>query len=836
VLTLKTALTERSLCNEPNDKCVQYLWQGALHGASYYSKLVPALIGNLRISDVLNINESSTEQVKTTDGLTNFVENENTELVNSVVKPSIPLPYEVKEDVQQLLQRPVEVYSFSWDVGGTGFSIDPLALWLANPAVARKLSNFMLLRTGGLKVKIVTNGTPYLYGRFQVGWWPHIASDAFATAVALASPQRISTLPHVADIDPSVNQSIEMELEDFMRTDIALVSVAPSFGSLVGISTVALQSATASGVAQYCEISIYVSAKDPSLQHNTFNKTYYATSAEYKGKISAPLTKVVKATSILSKIPIIGPYMTAAGVAAQMGADVAAIFGFSKPVTGKDPELMVIRSNGNMANTEGLDTASSLTFHKQAVSVVDPGYYGLLREDQLAVAYIIRRWSLCATTVSWADTDAVGAILATMRVGTHFGYTGTYPCAQTNLGYIAEMFAAFKGSLEVKAVFCVSQFHTGRIQILYDPTNVTSYATDPTNVNLNWVVDLQSEREVMMHIPFADNTPWKQTDSLTAFAGHAEGGNPRLNFRVVNKLRAGAVATTVTILLYVRAGEDFEFADPTLLSTQNASKQATFMPAAATGAAPTNAGYSYYGTSGVVGNNDSEVMAITHFTERVVSLRQLLKRYQFEKTVSMNISSVVGDSLQYICVRDYPTQPGTVANGSGTTTIQLNTVPHSAMTWLGPSFVAWRGSIKSKIFPVLSTVNGYFVNRASSGIGNYMNGAQALTSALTRKWLGNNVAGTEYFQCSVPASFGSAASCVGAGSPIEVSNHWTLRERWERVADYNTSYKTGSGLVVLAYAAADVLDPDFAVYKAVGDDFMFLCYKGPPIIYEYTFA
>lgn len=774
--------------------------------------------------------------MKTSDGLSNFVENDVTEVVNEVTTPTIPLPYSVEQDIKQFLQRPVEVYNFSWDIGGTGFTIDPLALWLAIPAVSRKLSNFMLLRTGGLKVKIITNGTPYLYGRFTVGWWPHQTTDAFATAVAIASPQRISTLPHVADIDPSVNQTFELELEDFMPKDIALVNVAPTMGSLVGISTVGLQSATGSGVTQYCEVTIYVSAKEPVFQHNTFTKTYYATSKEYKGKISAPLTKVVKATNILSKIPIIGPYMTAAGVAAQMGADVAAIFGFSKPVNGKDPELTVIRASGNMANIEGLDTASSLTFHKQAVSVVDPTYYGLLREDQLAIAYIIRRWSLCSTTVTWADTDAMNTILASPKVGTHFGYTGTYPCAQTNLGYIAEMFGAFKGSFEIKAVFPVSQFHTGRLQILFEPTGATSYATDPTNVNLNWIVDVQNEREVVMHIPFADNTPWKQTDSLTTFAGHAEGANPRLNFRVVNKLRAGAVATTVTILLYIRAGEDFEFADPTLLSTQTASKQAVFMPVAATGAAPTNSGYSYYGTSGVVGNNDSELMTITHFTERVVSLRQLLKRYHFEKLVSIPISSETGATAQYKCLRDYPVQPGTVANGSGTTTINANTVPHTALTWLGPSFVGWRGSIKTKLFPLVHTTSGVFVNRASTAVGTYMSGAQLLSSGIARKWFGNTIAGHEFFNAAIPSSFGVSAECTGVGTVIEISNPWADRERWETVANYNTDYKTGTGLVLTAFSIQDQSDPQFALCRAVGDDFMLLNYKGPPIIYEYSFA
>lgn len=814
--------------------CVHYLWQGALYGASYYSNLVPALTGKLRISDVINTNTNT--ETTNEGGLSNFINNEETEVVNHVVEPSRPLMNEVMQDIEQFLQRPVEIYSFGWDITGAGFTIDPLALWLANPAIARKLSNFMFLRTGGLKIKIVTNGTPYLYGSFGIGFWPQLANDAFATAVALASPQRISNLPQYTSIDPSTSSSMELLIPEFQQYDVGLTAVAQAIGSLVGIEEVSLENATASGTTQYCEISIYCSAINPRVLHNTFSKTYYATSAEYKGKISKPLSSVAKVSKLLSNIPVIGPYATALGEAASLGAAAAAIFGYSKPVTPYDPSLVVVRHNGNMANTEGLDTASSLTFAKQASSIVDPTYFGLLNEDQLAISYIIRRWSLSSTNVTWADTDAVNTVLSTMNVGPHFGYTGTYPCAQTNIGYISEMFGSYRGSIEVKAVFCISQFHTGRLQILYDPAGNTSFATDPTNVDLNWIVDLKEQREVVMKLPYAEILSFTPTNSMTMFAGHVENSGPRIIFRVINRLRAGAIATTVTVKLYVRAGEDFEFADPTLLATQTAAKQAVFQPSAAVGAAPTNSGFSYYGTSGIDANYDSPVVSIACNTERVVSLRNLLKRYQFEKTITATINSTAGNTVSYQCLRDYPLQPGTVYNGSGTTTVQLNAVPHNAMTWIGPSFVGWRGSIKTKLFPLTGVTNGMFVNRTSVNLGNYMSGDEALSVVVTRKWFGNDIAGTEFSGISVPSSFGSAASCTGIGGPVEIANHWVCRQNFELVSDYNTDYKTGSGLVLKFFSNSDTTDPLYAVYRAVGDDFMFLNYKGPPIIYEYTYA
>lgn len=800
---------------------------------AYYSMLSPARKGKPRITDVTNFNDETKTTVE--GGITTFVDSEDTEVTNVLPVSSLVAFNVVQQDIQEFLKRPVEIYSFSWDIGGSGFTIDPYTLWLSNPAIARKLSNFMFIRTGGLQIRVVTNGTPYLYGSFSVSFWPNIAENSFATNAALASPERMSNLPQHMCIDPSVNSTTEMQIVEFLKNDQQLTIAASTQGSLIGIQEVALQNASGTGTTQYCEISIYASAINPQVMVNTYTKSFYATSAEYKGKVSAPLGKVAKVGDMLKNVPIIGTYASAVGQAADLGARVAALFGYSKPVNPNDPTLMVMRAHGNMTNTEGLDTASSLTFAKQSQSIIDPSYFNLKAEDELAIAYIIRRWSLVPLRVTWADTDAVNTVLESTRVGPHFGYSGSYPCAQTNLGHISDMFRYWRGNIEVKAVFCVSQFHTGRLQIIAEPSGDSAFADgDPTNVVQNWIVDLKEQREVEMVVPFSNTNPFVANDLAP---GAAETFFTLLSFRVINKLRAGSIATTVSIKLYVRAGEDFEFNQPTLAKTQNASLQYVFQPSAATGALPTNSGYSYFGTSGVVANYDSPVVTAVHMTERIVSLRTILKRYQFEKEVVIPIEDATGNSINYKCIRDYPNQPGSVTNGVGTSTVLINTIPHNAMTWLGPCYAAWRGSIKTKIFPYLGAVNGLFVNRAPHTCSNYMEGTELITDALLRKWLGSTLTGIEYSAVQVPAYFGSAAGCVGAASPVEVSNHWTDTAKWRPVSGYNNDWGSGSGLILFTATTVDSgKDPRCLVYKAIGEDFMYLNYIGPPMLYQYSFA
>lgn len=779
------------------------------------------------------MNTTPSDTVSVEGGIATFKDTQATDVITTPIPNDTYMSSKVDMELVEFLKRPVKIGTYSWNVGGLGTNFDPLTAFLTNVAVARKLSNFKYLKTGGLRIIVVSNGTPYLYGRLGVAWWPHETVDTFDTNFSLTSAKRLSTLPCFFEIDPSQNQVQEICVPEFLPTHLDITAIEPSFGILRLLPFTPLASAAASGVDQYCDITIYACMIKPELSLNTYVKAFHPTSGEYKGIISKPLKTVSDISNMLVKAPVIGPYMTSFGQAALLGSKVAAWFGFSKPLSTVDAITVINHGAGNLVNTEGLDTCTSLTFSKTAQTIMDPAAFGLPADDELIIHNIISRWSL-ATNFNWSDTDGVDAELIAYRVGPNFGYTGTYPCAQTNLGYVSSLFNNYRGSIVVRVKFCVSKFHTGRMQIFYDPSGSTTYPTDATNNTMNWIVDLSDGCEIDLTLPFANTDIYANTQNAGLLIGHTANDTPSLLFKVLNKVRAGSVATTVPILLYVKAGDDFELINPTMLGTRNATEQITFMPTDSPDAPPTNTGYRYYGTSGTAADADDYPATVAFATERILSIRQLLKRYQVERIVTLPLTGA-GPSYSYTCLRDYPSQPGYSVNGTGSALVLNDGGPHSAITWFGPSFVGWRGSIKTKLIPISGVNSNKFIIRGVNDVTNYNSGTGAVNDGNINKIFGNFIQGAVFAKLEVPANFGASAACVGSAEVPEVSNPWSYQKHWQFVTSFNTQANSGTGLIVQGLSVGDETEKMLSL-KAVGDDFQFLYYKGPPILYKTTFS
>lgn len=753
---------------------------------------------------------------------------------------SIPLEGIVREGIIEFLKRPVQIYSFPWEVTNLGFVFDPWTLFLNNQAIARKLSNFYRLRTGGLEIRVVTNGTPYLYGRYYLGYWPYYSGDSFATAFAIASPKRISSLPCFKEIDPSANSVAIMKIPEVGDRQLVLTAAtAPTFGHVIGVAAAPLLNTQAAGITQYCDMTFYVSCINPDIEYNTNTKTYTETSGEYKGVLSAPLKSISKFSNTLSAIPVIGSYATSAGAAAKFGANLAEMFGYSKPPDRNPVVRNVDRTLGNITNADGLDTTTVLSLNSAALTSIDPTLLGLPPEDEMNINYITSRSALC-TTFTWADDSAVNAVLKVLYVNPFTGQDGSYPCAQTPIASMANTFYYWRGSIVYRIVFCTSKFHTGRVHIAYDPNGPTAYSTDMTNTTLNWVVDLAQQTEIEIEVPYTETTlvnrthavgaKWGYPDSVVAFNG-------TLNFYVLNKLRAGSIATSVTALVYIKGGPSFELLFPTMQYQRRSTDYVGFQPSTATGAAPTNAGYDYYGTSG---NVDSPVISDVVASERILSLREIGKRYMVDKLVSIPYSTA---AINYICIKDFPLQPGTSVNGTapGSTTWRLSATPFNFFNYYGPSFMCYRGGIRTKIKSIIGSSSNLIVNRSTNLLGNYMAGANvALDSAVVHRWLGNFAIGAEWATgTGTGISIGSDTGAIdSSSSAIEVTNPWTQQFNFIRVADTCNDYSLGSGLVVFSTAGNAGLKTEnkYLILKAAADDFSFYFYKGPPILYEYTIA
>ena len=767
--------------------------------------------------------------------------------------PSIPLQGVYTGGLEEYLKRPTKIYTYQWDITGSTFSFDPYDLLLSDLPITRKMANFWKITFGGLDLKIITNGTPYLYGAYYVGWWPYFVEDSFATTFARSDPKTISTKPNFTIIDPSSDCVRYMEIPEVKQYDLVIPQSTPNWGNVVGCVGAPLKSATSAGTTQYCYMTFYVNARNPKVEFNTLQAPVHGTSQEYSGKVSAPLEKLSKFSTNLSKVPLIGQYATPVAEAAKLGARMASMFGFSKPLKNESECTTLVVASGNITNSDGSDSSVNLALTKMALTTIDPTLIGLPPDDQMAIPYITRRWSH-ADTFTWDDTQAVGTQLYTSYVGPMTGNPGTYPCGQTNLSFISSMFEYWRGGIELRLVFYVSKFHTGRVQIIYEPSTTAPGAIDVTNITQNWIVDLSDTTTVNLQIPYpaktqalptlASNTSlWGAVPSTSISIG-------KVYVKVLSGLRAGSVATTVTACLYIRAAEDFELYQFDLGNSRNSTTIMSYQAAGTAGAAPTNFGYAYLGTSETVGdipvttdsstqsNTDNPIMSSFIASERVLSLREVGKRYAIcgIRTAPVNANT---KGVSYFCERDFPVQPGysVPGSGAGTATLQYYNTPHCFLTAIGPAYVGYRGAIRTKLQPVLDANSNLIVTRCPASCANYQTGNTTLDVVSVGKYFSQTSAGSAIVKTNIPAYFGPSSTNAGLGDCIEVSNPWVSVNNFEQVQYMCTDYNLSSGILVFSFNnSTSTAATTYLRWKAIGDDFSFIYYKGPPVLYQTTIA
>jgi len=712
---------------------------------------------------------------------------------------------DIYSDIYAFLKRPVKIHYFQWTTAGLNISIDPWALLLSDVAVSRKLANFHLLRTGGIRIKIISNGSPYQYGKYFIGYWPNIVNDPLATNTALSAPARISTLPCFCTIDPSSNSVVEFNIPEFEQRD-RTITAAYTLGNIVGTQAALLN--TISTVTPYCDITFYAEMITPSIMLNTTQVPIYATSKEFKGAISAPLHRLSAVAHKLSTVPIIGEYATAVSMASKMGASVASLFGYSKPSNAIDTHYVTHIPVSNMINAEGLDNSTTLALTKTAAVSLDPTTLGLPPQDEMAISSIVKKPSLCYI-LTWNDTSVATDAVGTIEHSPSTCVTTSYPIPLTNLAYVSGLFAYWRGTIRYRLVFCVSKFHSGRVQIVYEP-NTLNTSLDPTNVSLNWVVDIAQQQEIEIEVPFSAVEPFRWNDQ-TNLLGAIKGKIGNLYVKVLNPLRCGSAVTSVNILVFNAAGEDFELAVPTSQSLRNTSYYISWFPSAATGAAPPATAYSNWGTSMEMADPG---MSINLMSEQVASLRQLAKRYMFEK--QLDVTSTAGQ-VTYTGIRDVPNQTGTVAAVGGVVRQYLN--PFTFFTYFAPAYGGYRGGFRKKIIQMSATgTPNALVTRGSNTVKNTNFGSMSPTSYNGYGVLGSGIEGHH----NVARPYASSPVVIEYTNPYQSNNRY--QKPFHAVTDYDGSF----GVLLVTQSLATTTDT-YAVYTAMADDFAFYYYIGAPL-------
>lgn len=633
-------------------------------------------------------------------------------IANSIPEPltsdSIETMYLAK-----FLERPVKIDSYTWletDTSTSTHYIEPWHLFFNDGRIKNKLNNFAFLQCT-LKIKIVINASPFYYGATGVNYLPlpNFNNDTTWGGSGDEILVQYSQRPHVW-LYPTGSQGAEMELpyinyRNWTRTHI--IQDFKDLGKLFYVVYVPLKSAN--GVTgQGVTVSTFAWAENIKVSGATVGLALAQSGDEYDGVVSQPSSMISRIAGRLTSIPVIGPFALATQIGAGAISKIAHIFGYTNLPNLKSVEPIQPRPLHNFADTSISYPVDKLTVDPKCELSISQQVAGLPDSDPLLIENFISKESWLIN-VPWSTTNAADDILFTTPVTPVLCRvdSSAFPVVySTPMSYVAAMFNNWRGDITFRFHIIASPFHKGRIRISWDPSGYAgqNIITDVNSYSgcFNQIVDLGKDTEVEVTIPFLQATSFLNcgffgTDLLStsltpSFLYDSYAMNGTLVVRCVTALTAPVASSDVTIMVSVRSS-DVEFFNPAF-EVAETGKMSLLAP---------QSGEEYDGSpqqviAGQVTSPSSEIY-VTCFGERIVSLRQLLKRTQFVYSLS-NGSNYNNYLLLKLGLYRIPPTYGYDSHGLGEATSiaasgtkGFNWTKINPMTWLLPCFVGQRGSV-----------------------------------------------------------------------------------------------------------------------------------------------
>lgn len=503
------------------------------------------------------------------------------------------------------LKRPTLIHEINW-VEGTplvGETISPWLLFFNDPAIKRKIDNYAFISCD-LHVKIMINSTPFLYGGLIVSYEPLTSHGYNLIPIGPGDLPltELSQAPHVWVL-PQLNQGGEMKLPFFYDTDWLELTSAQDLtemGALHFYEAAALAAANGSA-GQTTTIQVYAWAENVKLSGPTFDLSVQsgksvmsgiadaapdmakaATAKGFDEYIKRPVSSIAATVAAMAKplssVPVIGSFAKATSIGASAVSKVAALFGWTNPPVIDDVKPVRHVAYHALSSASVSVPADTFTLDPKAELTVDPRTVGLGSEDEMTFAYIGGKESFIGG-FTWETTLSPGADLfnlpispvnynlETLAGGSQYSFT---PACM-----LSKNFKYWRGDVIVRLKFFCSDYHRGRVRVVWDPKSNLNAAPANTSTSLNRVIDINNENDVEIRIPFNQARHWLEVPEvlLTRYLGTAGSiignfydpkyFNGNLHGYVINNLSAPEPTANIFVGIFVRMAPNFELCVPT---------------------------------------------------------------------------------------------------------------------------------------------------------------------------------------------------------------------------------------------------------------------------------
>jgi hypothetical protein len=661
------------------------------------------------------------------------------------------------------LERPILIREYSW-APGVGFSesFNPWSLFYNDSRNVNRLANFNLLRSR-LCIKFVVNGNGFYYGRLMASYNPLPVYDQVSvnrglniTADAIAASQR----PHIY-INPTECQggTLCVPFVHYQNT----LRVPEAQWAEMGIVDIRqlnpLKNVNAAGgvVGQQLTLSIFAWAEGVELSVPTASNPSTIVpqslevcpeSDEYGDTpVSAVASTVARIAGKLTNVPFIGRFAKATQIGASAVGDVGKLFGFSRPPVIDPIRTYVPRFVGGLANVNTPEAVQKLSLDVKQEVTVDPSVIGVSSADEMGLVDIAKRESYY-TSFQWATTGYPNSgpgskLFQTQVMPTVYQTFGSGPVTEyhnTPAGMVALPFKYWGGSMEFRFQIVSSNFHRGRLRIVWDPHSLTGGGSSSGyNTMYTRIIDIADMRDFTFKVGWGREysflpvrNPMKLRDGLPipSFATGTNApailqqvfGNGTISVFVVNDLTTPnpdpSIDASVQVNVFVKMCDDARFAEPTDAALANISYFRIVEPeslevipesdenvAEVQLSAPVSTEVST--EVGAVGDPTDHTMDV-FFGEQVTSIRELLKRYCLHAgvTTGARANETAGTTLN-LKQPDFPYYFGYCPDGPHDSVTGKFAYCHMTfLNYFSPCYVAYRGAIRRK----------YLVTRSPSSV------------------------------------------------------------------------------------------------------------------------
>lgn len=577
------------------------------------------------------------------------------------------------------------------------------------------MSNYNLI-TCKLRVRVLLNGNTFYFGRLLLDYVPLPSVDRVTelTAGTLATPAYAvpaSQRLHLY-LDPTTSMGGELELPFIWPYDTLSLPAGDFAGMGVLLLRELVQLKHANASITPVEITMMAWAEDVELSvPTTINTAGLTSQGEYSvSPVSNMASAIASVAGRLTTVPVIGPYARATEMISSALGGVARMFGFSRPPILEDLAPMRPSYFGNVTNTDVGDTVTKLTVDSKQELSVDPRLFGADTGDEL-VLHRLAAIESYLTQFAWTVARPPDAHLWSIRVN-------PVPCVQTSNTYYmpacaftAIPFQYWRGTIRYRFQVVASGFHKGRLKVMWDPHYI---AATETNVAFTRIIDLATEREFTIDVAWGQPRAYQLTGLLSSGAAQYSstafgtsdlaGSNGILSVYVLNTLTTpnSTANNDIAVMVSVSMCEDAEFCapierEPTFLATSyNYTVQGDVSEVPADEGAPVATDPPMC----IIECNKENSRPLVYFGERVVSFRQLLRRYNFHSVYLCGSATAptTGDVVWSLTLPDFPQYRGySTKNMHVTSTAgKYNYVNATLLTYLTPAFLGVRGGLRSK--------------------------------------------------------------------------------------------------------------------------------------------